>query len=120
MHSSEELETLELEFHELLKARVNDDLMELEISGSLGLDGRDRLERMLESIRPGLIALDVRDRVTVNPTEEEIEALTCRAGDPLIRTVAGRLLERYRGSTGEAGATALSALRDLHGLVCRA
>jgi len=120
VHSSEELETLELEFHELLKARVNDDLMELEISGSLGLDGRDRLERMLESIRPGLIALDVRDRVTVNPTEEEIEALTCRAGDPLIRTVGGRLLERYRGSTGEAGATALSALRDLHGLVCRA
>lgn len=120
VHSSEELETLELEFRQLLGSRVNDDLMELEISGSLGLQGRDRLERILESIRPALIALEVRDRVTTSPTEAEIEALTCRAADPLIRTVASRLIERYRGSTGDSGAIALSALRDLHALVCRA
>ncbi|MFM8932678.1 MAG: exonuclease SbcCD subunit D, partial [Gemmataceae bacterium] len=120
VHSGEELETLELEFRQLLGSRVNDDLMELEISGSLGLEGRDRLERMLESIRPALIALEVRDRVTTSPTEAEIEALTCRAADPLIRTVASRLIERYRGSTGDSGAIALSALRDLHALVCRA
>lgn len=120
VHSGEELDALELEFRELVGSRVNDLLMELEISGSLGLEGRERLERMLESMRPALIALNVRDRVSVSPTEAEIEALTCRATDPLIRTVAGRLLDRYRGASGDEGAAALSALRDLHALACNA
>lgn len=120
VHTLAELESLDLEFRQLLGSRVNDDLMELEITGSLGLEGRDRLEQMLDSIRPALIALDVRDQVTVTPTDAEIEALTCRAADPLIRTVAVRLLDRYRGASGDSGAAALSALRDLHTLVCRA
>jgi DNA repair exonuclease SbcCD nuclease subunit len=120
VHSNEELESLEMEFRQLLGSRVNEDLMELEITGSLGLDGQGRLERMLESIRPALIALDVRDLVTITPTEQEIESLTRRAADPLISTVAGRLLGRFREETGEKSAIALSALRELYALTCRA
>jgi hypothetical protein len=75
---------------------------------------------MLESIRPALIALDVRDLVTITPTEQEIESLTRRAADPLISTVAGRLLGRFREETGEKSAIALSALRELYALTCRA
>jgi DNA repair exonuclease SbcCD nuclease subunit len=120
IHSSEELELLTVQFQEQFGSRVNQDLIELEITGSLGLDGQDRLEKMLAMIRPSLIALDVRDRMTITPTDQEIESLTLRATDPLISTVARRLLERYREDSGKNSAVALSALRELHAMACRA
>ena len=120
IHSNEELELLTVQFQEQFGSRVNQDLIELEITGSLGLDGQDRLEKMLAMIRPSLIALDVRDRMTITPTDQEIESLTLRAADPLISTVARRLLERYREDSGKNSAVALSALRELHAMACRA
>jgi hypothetical protein len=39
---------------------------------------------------------------------------------PLISTVARRLLERYREDSGKNSAVALSALRELHAMACRA
>lgn len=120
IHSNEELELLTVQFQEQFGSRVNQDLIELEITGSLGLEGQDRLEKMLAMLRPSLIALDVRDRMTITPTDQEIESLTLRAADPLISTVARRLLERYREDSGKNSAVALSALRELHAMACRA
>ena len=108
-----ELETLVVEFREMMSTRVNEDLLELDISGSLGLEGQERLELLLDEWRPSVLALEVKNTVTIAPTQEEVNALTHRATDPLIKDVACRLLKKTEQG-GDEGEMALAALRDLY------
>ena len=93
--------------------RGDEHLLLLSLDGSLGIEASGRLEKILESWKSRLLRLKLDHRVTIAPTEEEIRALTRRADDPLIATVAGQLVALIDGDD-EDGAIARLALRELH------
>lgn len=98
---------------ELIGQRGDEHLLLLTLDGSLGIEASNRLEKILESWESRLVRLKLDFRVTIAPSEEEIAALTRRAEDPLIATVAAELVANCQGESEEA-AIARLALRELH------
>ncbi len=101
----------------LFAQRANEDLLRLELSGSLGVEAAGQLEQSLESLQARLLRLKLTNNVVVAPTAEEVQALTQRPSDPLIARVAAQLVARAAG-TDEAAASARIALREIHA-ACR-
>ena len=97
---------------ELIGQRANEDLLRLELTGSLGVEAASQLELLLESLQARLLRLKLANRVAVAPTADEIQALTQRPFDPLTTRVASELVARAAG-TDEAAAAARIALREL-------
>ncbi|MBN2337636.1 MAG: DNA repair exonuclease [Acidobacteria bacterium] len=102
---------------ELLGQRANEDLLRLSLTGSLGIEASSRLEALVDSLRARLLRLKIDDRTVIAPTDREMEALTLGTHNPLIATVARRLVELAR-STGDEAEIAAVALRELHA-ACR-
>jgi DNA repair exonuclease SbcCD nuclease subunit len=104
-------------FHErmdqLIGQRANEDLLRLELTGSLGVQASNLLEQTLESLQARLLRLKLNNHVVVAPTADEIVALTQRPGDPLTARVATQLVSRAAGSD-EAASSARIALRELY------
>jgi DNA repair exonuclease SbcCD nuclease subunit len=98
---------------ETIGQRGDEHLFLLSLQGSLGIEASGRLEKILESWDSRLLRLKLDHRVTIAPTEEEIMALTQRADDPLIATVASQLVSQIDGDEEDA-AIARLALRELH------
>lgn len=94
-------------------SRGDEHLLLLTLEGSLGIEASGRLEKILESWEARLLRLKLDHRVSIAPSEAEISALTARADDPLISTVATRLVSEIIGETEDA-AIARVALRELH------
>jgi DNA repair exonuclease SbcCD nuclease subunit len=97
----------------VLGQRANKDLLRLSLSGSLGIEASNRLERLLESLEARLLRLKVDNRAAIAPTDEEVEALTQQTTDPLTATVAQQVIG-MTNSTDEEAETAAIALRELH------
>lgn len=93
-------------------------VLRLHLTGSLGIDAANELERELESLQARLLRLKLVNETVVAPTETEIRALTERVDDPLVSQVARKLLEQSE-LPGEAAETARIALRELHAAVLR-
>ncbi len=93
--------------------RGDEHLLLLSLDGSLGIEASGRLEKFLESWESRLLRLKLDHRVTIAPTEGEVVALTRRADDPLIATVASQLVSQIGGDDEDA-AIARLALRELH------
>jgi len=108
-----DLAVLETRMEGLLGARVDQDLVRMELTGSLGFGAFSRLDGLLEMWRARLLRLTLTNSVRVAPSAEEMSALTSRAADPLISRVAVRLIEQMTAG-GEAGEVARVALRELH------
>jgi DNA repair exonuclease SbcCD nuclease subunit len=102
---------------ELLGQRANEDLLRLSLGGSLGIEASSRLEALLDSLRARLLRLKIDDRTVIAPTDREVEELTMQTSDPLIATVARRLVAMAR-SAGDEAEIAAVALRELHA-ACR-
>lgn len=98
---------------ETVGQRSDEHLLLLTLEGSLGIDAAGRLEKILESWESRLVRLKLDNRVTIAPSEEEINALTGRADDPLIAVVAGQLVAELHADP-EGAAVARLALRELH------
>jgi len=103
-----DLDPLEARLDEQLAKRTNEDLMKLDLSGTLGFGGARRLDALLESLRARLIDLRVDKNLSIEPADEELAALVER-NDPLIAQVAREL----RDAT-ETDPLARDALRELH------
>jgi len=97
----------------LIGQRANEDLLRLELTGSLGVQAASRLEQLIESLQARLLRLKLTNKVVVAPNAEEIQALTQRPSDPLIARVASQLVARAGGSD-ETAASARIALRELY------
>lgn len=97
---------------ELIGPRGDEHLLLLTLEGALGFEASTRLEQILESWEARLLRLKLDHRVTIAPSDPEITALTQRAGDPLIASVAAQLLADLE-NPAEAE-TARLALRELH------
>ncbi len=98
---------------ELIGQRANEDLLRLELNGSLGVEAANQLEQSLESLQARLLRLKLTNQVVVAPTSDEIAALTLRPLDPLIAHVASQLVARAAG-TDETASSARIALRELY------
>ncbi len=109
----ESLDLFTSRLHELIGRKVDEHLLKLTLEGSLGIEASARLEMMLESWESRLIRLKLDHKVLIAPSEQEIAALTQRAEDPLISTVASQLVKDLNGDTEDA-AIARLALRELH------
>lgn len=107
------LEAFTAQMDEVIGARGDEHLLRLTLEGSLGMEASAKLEVALESWDSRLLRLKTDHRVTIAPSEDEIAALTQRAGDPLITTVASRLVAQMHGD-GEEALIARLALRELH------
>ena len=107
------LEQLDRQLEDMLGKRAGRDLLRLSLQGSLGIAATTRLEELLDKLRARLLRLKLSNSTTIAPSEDEIEALTTRPGDPLISKVAANLIEQTRRSDEEA-AIARVALRQLH------
>lgn len=96
--------------------RSHEDLLRLELSGSLGIGAASRLEEYLDSLEARLLRVQVAKNHRMAPTDAEITALTQRVSDPLIASVAKKLVERLNspGLAEEDAAVTRVALRELH------
>ena len=97
----------------LIGQRANEDLLRLELTGSLGVEAAGHLEQALESLQARLLRLKLTNQVVVAPTADEIQALTQRPSDPLTARVASQLVTLASG-TDETAAPARIALRELY------
>jgi DNA repair exonuclease SbcCD nuclease subunit len=96
---------------ELLGARAQSDLLELNLRGSLGLRENNELQSFLDSLRSRLLRLKLDNRVQVLPSDEEVQALTQRAADPLIAALADEL------RAADDSPLTRQAFRELYALV---
>jgi DNA repair exonuclease SbcCD nuclease subunit len=96
-----------------LGQRAGQDLLRLELSGTLGIAAGAALEQAIESWEARLLRLKLTNETRTAPGPGELAALTQRAGDPLISRVAAHLAAQAAGS-GEEAALARLALRELH------
>ena len=109
----ESLNTLATDIEKLIGNRAQEDLLVLELAGSLGIAASVQLESLLDGWRARLLRIKLADGTTIAPTQAEVAALIERAGDPLISRVAKRLIaEECMG--GEAKEIARIALRELY------
>jgi len=112
-NSDADLERLEDLLRDLIGPRSNQDLLLLELDGSLSLAAASRLQDLLERLEARLLRLKRRDRTSVAPDASELRQLTERAGDPLVARVALRLQELVEQGEDQ-GELARMALRELH------
>ena len=113
LSGDDSLAALEARLGELLGDRVQQDVVRLELDGSLGLEGLARLDRLMETLEARLLRLRRHHRVAAAPTAGEAAALARRESDPLLARVAARLLAAAESNAGEAD-IARAALRRLH------
>jgi DNA repair exonuclease SbcCD nuclease subunit len=99
---------------EKIGQRTNEDLLQLSLSGSLGITASSRLEERVDSLRARLLRLKVDDGTTIAPTDEEVEALTRQTSDPLVAIVSQQLFEMIHSAGNEPAETGAIALRELH------
>jgi DNA repair exonuclease SbcCD nuclease subunit len=110
------LAMLRAELDALLGGRVNQDVLRLTLTGTVGLADREQLDQLLETYEARLLRLDVDDGLLLEPGEAEIADLTSRGQDPVIGMVAQRLAAA-RSSGGGNAAVATQALRELFQIV---
>ncbi|MBB5351972.1 DNA repair exonuclease SbcCD nuclease subunit [Haloferula luteola] len=109
----DDLERLTHDLESLVGTQVDDHLLQLSLTGMLGMGASDRLEKMLESWEARLVRLKLDSQVITAPSAAEIDQLTLRLEDPLVAAVARQLVNRAEGDDEDA-AIARLALRELH------
>ncbi|MCP5535811.1 MAG: metallophosphoesterase [Akkermansiaceae bacterium] len=114
LQSDDALESFQQSLAQQLGTRANEDLLKLHLTGSLSLDGERRLEDLLESLEARLLNLRLKRSIAVEPSEDELNALTER-DDPLIAAIAAELKSASDNAHDpESAAQARLALRELH------
>ena len=98
---------------EQIGLRVNEHLLKLALTGTLGIEASNELENIIESLEARLLRLKLDNQTVIAPTDDEIEAMTQQQSDPLIAHVALRLIEKIN-STEDDSKIAATALRELH------
>lgn len=107
------LDLFQQTLEQVLENRVGEDLLRIELSGSLGLEAQAHLDTILERLRSRLLRLKLLSSVKTAPTAAEIQSLTVRGDDPVIAEVAKTLLSLAEGDS-ENAQVARIALRELH------
>lgn len=113
-----DLEYFKTQLKGLFDPSDHDALLRLELTGSLGFSENDELKKILESQEAQLLRLKLENKVLIRPSREEINQLQSRANDPLISTIAARLVKELEQGDDRCG-KADRALRQLWEIVER-
>jgi len=111
-----DLEQLQARIQACTGGRVNQDLLRLELSGSLSLAAHRRYSALVADLEHQLLDLRLKGGCDQAPQAEELAALTERPADPLIARVAQELqarLARQEGIDEAAAAISRAALCEL-------
>ena len=111
-----DLEQLQARIQERTNGRINQDLLRLDISGSLSLEAHRRYTALLADLETQLLELRLKGGCDQAPQAGELAALTERPEDPLIARVAQELqdrLAREQGVDDHAAAISRAALCEL-------
>ena len=101
------------EIKALFGTRVAEDLLKLTLTGHLGLADFTKLEEQITTLESRMINLKLDNRVSITPTNDEIESLKNRLSDPLISSVADKLIQASMLGNEDAE-IATVALRELY------
>jgi DNA repair exonuclease SbcCD nuclease subunit len=112
------LDDFHLQIKELIENRSQEDLIQLELTGSIGLEEMDVLETELQTLEARLLRLKKTSNIQVAPSDQEIASLREGCNDPLIRAVATNLLESL-SKGGRDSEIAKIALQELYGKTVR-
>jgi DNA repair exonuclease SbcCD nuclease subunit len=113
-NSDADLERLEQLLRDAIGPRSNEDLLLLELEGSLSLAAAGRLQNLLQRLEARLLRLKRRDHTRVAPDAAELRQLTRRSGDPLVARVAQRLQQLIESGPEDTAELARMGLRELH------
>jgi DNA repair exonuclease SbcCD nuclease subunit len=102
--------SLRSEIEAIVGQRAQEDLLRLDISGTLGIQATIELESLIETFEARLLRLKLTNRTVLAPNDAEIEELTSRSGDPVIASVARQLVDK--ATKGDE--IAQIAIRELH------
>jgi len=123
LHSDADVGRLREQIETIFASRVGRDLLKLEVSGCLGLEGHQQWQELINRLRTQLLLVRVNGTLGRIPRDEELAQLTKRSADPLIARVAGELAQMISdhgeaATVEEAEATAIQqlALCELHRL----
>ncbi len=107
------LDIFNAEINALFGTRVAEDLLKLTLTGHLGLADFTKLEEQITTLESRMINLKLDNRVSITPTNDEIESLKNRLSDPLISSVADKLIQASMLGNEDAE-IATVALRELY------
>lgn len=107
------LDIFNAEIKALFGTRVAEDLLKLTLTGHLGLADFTKLEEQITTLESRMINLKLDNRVSITPTNDEIESLKNRLSDPLISSVADKLIQASMLGNEDAE-IATVALRELY------
>ena len=107
------LDALAAKVDDLIGTRVNADLLHLHLEGSLSIAAISRLEQMLVSWTARLIRIKLENQTTISPSDNELDEMVRRSEDPLIASVAARLVAQLSADEEESN-VARVALRELY------
>jgi DNA repair exonuclease SbcCD nuclease subunit len=106
------LDIFDAEMDTMVGTRVAEDLLKLNLTGHLGLADFTSLEDKIITLESRLVNLKLHNKVTITPTKEEIDSLKNRLSDPLISSVADKLIQASMLGD-ENSEIAIVALREL-------
>ena len=112
LNGDADLNSLEQQVEALLGERVGADLLLLELSGLLSINGQQRLDRLLQRWDAQLLRLKRRGQVGLSADAAELEELAQQTDAPLVAAVA-RQLQQQLGA-GDHDGTLAQALLELH------
>lgn len=112
LNGDADLNSLEQQVEALLGGRVGADLLLLELSGLLSINGQQRLDRLLQRWDAQLLRLKRRGQVGLSADAAELEELAQQTDAPLVAAVA-RQLQQQLGA-GDHDGTLAQALLELH------
>jgi DNA repair exonuclease SbcCD nuclease subunit len=112
LNGDADLNSLEQQVEALLGERVGADLLLLELSGLLSINGQQRLDRLLQRWDAQLLRLKRRGQVGLSADAAELQELAQQTDAPLVAAVA-RQLQQQLGA-GDHDGTLAQALLELH------
>ncbi len=98
---------------EKIAKRANQDLLRLNLSGSLGIEASTQLDRMIESWGARLIRVKLVNQTVIAPSPAELDGLSRRADDPLVSRVASKLVSMALVENDQTAVVRI-ALRELY------
>lgn len=104
------------ELEQVVGARVDKDVLQLVLTGTLSIGDMEQLRGWLEAMEASVLRLELENRVAAEASNEEIRELVNGAEHPVIAAVADTLLRQAHREGGE-GAVARVALQELMLLV---
>ena len=111
--NDDEVDSLDTHLTQATEQSAGRDLVQLTLTGTLGIAAAAKLDTLLETWESRLLRLKRYDRTRIAPSDEEAAALAERAEDPLLSEVATTLLAESQ-SEGENAEIARIALRELY------